>query len=371
MDITIDQAQLVESEVFGKPCKSTTATSTEPKNFRPKVLIEEVSLEAHNDIEMQTDMSHPTRNISCAQSGRGTSSSSRLRAHSGGNANEGCQIDKTPEGYPRVAAFLTSDHHLMLYRGFNYLQSRLLLHKQDELRELEDSMDIMDQVDESDHADRLMSREEDDKQDGKRKALFDLAESTFNEYVATLLLNAREISNFHSPRARSYKAVKDYFDVTKPNRKHECHIYHKEDILCLQKGRLDSWLDARIEKFLSKHNWRLLRFVLSTTDQIKKSDPGQIGVEVFSRARVNRLKLTIIFTSILAQFAGPVYLLWYLARKPQNNSTTAISVGILLTFTCTFSVVLSEFLSAQRHELIAAAAAYCAVLVVFIGNAKN
>lgn len=47
-------------------------------------------------------------------------------------------------GYSRLAAFLDSDENFMIYRRFGYIQSRLLLEKQDELRMLEDKLDILD-----------------------------------------------------------------------------------------------------------------------------------------------------------------------------------------------------------------------------------
>jgi hypothetical protein len=43
-------------------------------------------------------------------------------------------------------------------------------------------------------------------------------------------------------------------------------------------------------------------------------------------------------------------------------------IGILLVFALAFSSVLSLFTKARRHETLAAAVAYCAVLVVFLGN---
>lgn len=52
-----------------------------------------------------------------------------------------------PKGYPRQAAFADSDESFMIYRRFGYIHSRLLLNKQDELRELEASLKNMDLID--------------------------------------------------------------------------------------------------------------------------------------------------------------------------------------------------------------------------------
>lgn len=47
-------------------------------------------------------------------------------------------------GYPRLAAFQCSDENFMLYRRFGYLQSRVLLDKQDQLRVLEKELQDLD-----------------------------------------------------------------------------------------------------------------------------------------------------------------------------------------------------------------------------------
>ena len=51
-----------------------------------------------------------------------------------------------------------------------------------------------------------------------------------------------------------------------------------------------------------------------------------------------------------------------------NHKTTFDAVGILVVFTLLFSAAMSLLTKAKRHELFAASAAYCAVLVVFISN---
>jgi hypothetical protein len=74
---------------------------------------------------------------------------------------------------------------------------------------------------------------------------------------------------------------------------------------------------------------------------------------------------------ILLLLVVPVYVLYHLVTELGNNRTDTICIGILLVFTLIFSAVLSLFTKAKRHEILAAAAAYCAVLVVFLGNTNN
>ncbi|TGO84199.1 hypothetical protein BPOR_0536g00070 [Botrytis porri] len=47
-----------------------------------------------------------------------------------------------------------------------------------------------------------------------------------------------------------------------------------------------------------------------------------------------------------------------------NSANIAMILAILLPFTFIFSAVISLFTRAKRHEVLAAAAAYCAVLVL-------
>jgi hypothetical protein len=91
-------------------------------------------------------------------------------------------VDACPEGYPRLAALLDSDENFMLYRRFGFLQARLLLNKQDELRELEKDLDRMDKVDLKKDARLLKSREKDDAENGRRKKLLQEIEGKYIEY---------------------------------------------------------------------------------------------------------------------------------------------------------------------------------------------
>lgn len=75
----------------------------------------------------------------------------------------------------------------MLYRRFGFLQSRLLLNKQDELRELEKDLDRLDKYDEMNNPGILRSRERDGAEKGKRKGLLREIERTFKEYCNGVL----------------------------------------------------------------------------------------------------------------------------------------------------------------------------------------
>jgi hypothetical protein len=87
-------------------------------------------------------------------------------------------VEDYQNGYPRQAAFQSSEPSFSIYRAFNYLHSRVLLELQDELRCLEDNLSDLDKID-FDNGDkkRLKSRTYDlrqakrEKTDSKRAQL--------------------------------------------------------------------------------------------------------------------------------------------------------------------------------------------------------
>jgi hypothetical protein len=56
-------------------------------------------------------------------------------------------VDNYPKGYPRAAAFLNSDDDFANVRRFGRVSSRILLHLQLELTDLEKQLDDLDEAD--------------------------------------------------------------------------------------------------------------------------------------------------------------------------------------------------------------------------------
>jgi uncharacterized membrane protein len=65
---------------------------------------------------------------------------------------------------------------------------------------------------------------------------------------------------------------------------------------------------------------------------------------------------------------APVWIMCRLTIDNQSLRTEYKAIGVWVVFTLLFAAILSLLTKARRHELFAAAAAYAAVLVVFITN---
>jgi hypothetical protein len=91
-------------------------------------------------------------------------------------------VDDAPRGYPRLANCISSDENFLLYRRFGYLQARVLLNKQDQLRELEMTLDALDAFDAKHAPEGLRSREKDEATSDKRRDLLGRIEQKYKEY---------------------------------------------------------------------------------------------------------------------------------------------------------------------------------------------
>lgn len=87
----------------------------------------------------------------------------------------------------------------------------------------------------------------------------------------------------------------------------------------------------------------------------------------YSSSRIEKLVGLIITLVIFILLVLPVVAMYKLTCVGNRNSTFD-AVGVLVVFTLLFSAAMSLLTKAKRHELFAASAAYCAVLVVFISN---
>jgi len=97
-------------------------------------------------------------------------------------------LESCPNGYPRLAAFLDSDEGFMIYRRFGFVQSRLLLEKQDTLRELERQLEDYDRscaVD-SRKAPYLITRDRRPEDREAYEKLMQSLEKAFSEYGACM-----------------------------------------------------------------------------------------------------------------------------------------------------------------------------------------
>ncbi|KAH9869038.1 hypothetical protein J1614_008115 [Plenodomus biglobosus] len=286
-------------------------------------------------------------------------------------------LQSYPRGYPRQAAFQASEHSFSIYRGFEYLHSRVILEMQDELRCLEDNLQELDESDNNPDRDRCLSSRAFDlkqaKKDGKLCSERATLLSTIRDKLISydeIMMKAREINAFQRPSRRDYRSLRRWFYNVKPISyvREAQYIKKKEDLVTLRHGRewalFDGWIEECIRKL---PNW-VSKPLFTTRELREKSDDECIYY--YSPSRIEKLVGLIITVIIFILLVLPVVALYELTSVGKRTSTFD-AVGILVVFTMLFCAAMSLLTKAKRHELFAASAAYCAVLVVFISNFKN
>ncbi|OSS47459.1 hypothetical protein B5807_07301 [Epicoccum nigrum] len=281
-------------------------------------------------------------------------------------------------GYPLLAAFQSSESSFSIYRSFDYLHSRVILDLQDELRHLEEGLSELDKRDYAQPERRkcVTSRSHDLKA-AKRKGLTCSERSTLLGTIREKLVNydeimikMRELNAFQRPSKRDYRSLRTWFYNIKPlgHQSEGLFVKRKEDLITLRHGREWAGFDGWIEDCVRKLPKTWSRWLFTTPEQREKTDDKNILF--YSPARIERLVGLIITFIIFILLVLPVVAMYKLTSVGDRNSTFD-AVGILVVFTLLFSAAMSLLTKAKRHELFAASAAYCAVLVVFISNFGN
>lgn len=101
---------------------------------------------------------------------------------------------------------------------------------------------------------------------------------------------------------------------------------------------------------------------MSPEDQAKTTDPH---IHYYSADRLGTFLKVIIAVSSTALLLIPIFIFLTCSLSAK------LMAAITLIFALVFATAVSVFTSARRQEVFAATAAYCAVLVVFIGNIQQ
>ncbi|MCJ1349443.1 hypothetical protein MMC31_007683, partial [Peltigera leucophlebia] len=265
------------------------------------------------------------------------------------------RIDGHPEGYPQLAAFIDSDESFLMCRRFGWLNSRVLLYRQDELVKLEETLIAMDDDDTAyDGGKTLKSREEDDgrkdiEEQVSRKTLINQIDTKLKEYHE-LISRVRTFVALKRPSARNFNSFKNWMIDQKPVTREEMQfIRHAGDFVALADGQEGGWFDGFVEDILTKIPKDLARKLFSGPEELAKSNDAY--VHLYSRYRIDilvRLILTIITVVLLVVPTAVLY---------EVSGHAALKIGLIMLFTLLFSMALGILTKAKRHEMFAATAA--------------
>jgi hypothetical protein len=164
-------------------------------------------------------------------------------------------------------------------------------------------------------------------------------------------------------------------------------IRSKEDTVSLRSGREWASFDGGVETIIGQVDHGLKRIFRCEEPPLQKyfrtpelrDKTTNSYIALYSSTRIDKLINILITFFIFILLVIPVITMFHLtsqstadgsgdSKMNANTRNTINAVGVLIVFTLLFSAAMSLVTKAARHELFAASAAYCAILVVFIGN---
>ncbi|KAF3929901.1 hypothetical protein AA313_de0201809 [Arthrobotrys entomopaga] len=300
--------------------------------------------------------------------GRGPSPIAQMQNEPEKDPSRPIPVTDVPIGYSRLAAFMDLEDDLAIFRRFSRLHLRLLLYRQADIEELEEEIISLDRI-EAEEA-RLNGKPESALNRSWRR------EKDLEEYRVQLVKQLRKHMKAYDDELFRYKQKLALKTATKwhianlknwmkrqtprPLVPSEAHIMADvEDICSLQDSSEDSAVLTNALRKWARDSCDCLSFLFR-----KKGNPASEGdpsIKYYDRDWEDALTRIAYATLVSVILVAGVIILYYIDSPGGRLATLCIS-----TFLC--GVVMAVFTTAKKGEVMGATAAYCAVMVVFVGS---
>jgi hypothetical protein len=195
------------------------------------------------------------------------------------------------------------------------------------------------------------------------------------------MLSTSTLNGFQRPSDLDYKSLRTWYFNNAPLVAVEQEaVTWKGDIYTLRHGPDGSGIESKLSDLLRIYDSRILR-VRSVLLLVFNSDTPAVVIQAGSTDNVdNRSFHTVVLaiqTSKHCQYYhcnghtstyGGSDLHHVQVIKYGHRTEDPCSTGVLMIFSLIFAATMSMLTMAKRHEVFAATAIYCAVLIVFIGS---
>ncbi|CAK1356504.1 hypothetical protein CB0940_10959 [Cercospora beticola] len=270
-------------------------------------------------------------------------------------------IQRSPHGLPGLASFTARDpdHETYIFRRFNDLTARNLLHLQSELLDLRQQLCELD----SDATSSTASGElkvcmqnpqllhklaaERDGPEKKLVMLLEKVERKLDKYQRAVL-QASEMARLKGPSARVKKAYQDAFSQMNISGPAAKMLDEQADLIALKPPP-----EVDPLSYLVREHWPFPTTKLSAVEVDRARH--------FQERRVRWVVSSVSISIAALLLVGSIITL-YLVRNPD------VRLGLLIVFILLFAIGIRISTSASRENIFAATAAYAAVLVVFVSG---
>ncbi|KAF2653322.1 hypothetical protein K491DRAFT_603119, partial [Lophiostoma macrostomum CBS 122681] len=272
-------------------------------------------------------------------------------------------VEDYPNGYPRLAALLNSNTNWLICRKYEFLHTRVLLYQQDKLRVLEKKLLTFDEAAKKSD-DIALKFHEDGARPMDKMEEQSLLIKTINEELKEyhdIVQRTRSFASLQCATKRNHRSVWNWIYSSAPLVQDDASTFRKnKDFVAIVDPKEGLWLNSHFDSFLSKHSQS--KFGAMFMSNHERNLTSNELVRIYSPRRIDVFSRLLITAAIVSLLLAPVAVLYSIRKHGW------LRILIIFVFTLVFSVAMNLGTKAKRHEVLAATATYCAVLVVFLGN---
>ncbi|KAF2441987.1 hypothetical protein P171DRAFT_522900 [Karstenula rhodostoma CBS 690.94] len=259
------------------------------------------------------------------------------------------------EGYKAFSSWMASEDDFFLFRRFGDLNCRTILWMQDRIKRVEDDLRRLDEWVEKSHPDEKLRNDSfkwDEQHMQQRHAHMEQLSRQLHHYNQFIDSYAKVRAR---PRAdeRLIQNVKSWLARGAVAPEESSFIDHTSDLTSIH-HRTQPPLGRWLESFGRLHRSRLFR-----AKRGNDADEKASGTTISSNSRFDFITNTSIILGGLVMLLAP---LWWLEYVNDSEKKLAVMTG----FICVFVGLMSTATVNRPGEVVAATAAYTAVLMVFM-----
>ncbi|KAG7124345.1 hypothetical protein HYQ45_013699 [Verticillium longisporum] len=297
-------------------------------------------------------------------------------------------IGSAVTGYPRLARYMATAENLSVFRQFRYLQTRIMLQLQDELRELETLLYRLDERD-REFPGMLRSREYCDKRSQTRKMLLHRTRRKWMDYGKT-----NDVRSLKNASRYQLGYLSSFFRPRPPIDGNENFLVADGDLKSVRPDGDGVWLDEVLLYLMIRYECRPLRWLfgskisqinddqrqdtrqhtrnekpasaraLSSTEHVEqqrgqrtsRSSQRSPRHTLYDKDRIHAFTMVILIGLVLCFLAGPLYPLYSWVQGEVTPGRMGMIMGLQCVCTLLFGMVLAIFTNAKRHEIFTASA---------------
>lgn len=267
-------------------------------------------------------------------------------------------------GYPKFCRWVASDDDFFVMRIFGSTSARLAMYLQDQIVEQEKALKDADERAMQDGLDSGTFRnDQQSERVEKMSKLLPMIERYHKFLLGLMDLKSRsKATPFQVGNVRQWLQ-----NANDPILDEEVAYLNEEDDLVPVASTPKAPLRQLIDRFSALNFLRLPPCIRERkrNERLYNADEDfEMQTTVYNKDRLFE-KIMTVFTIIvgLAMLIGPLWILQHLSTEPSNLQ---VRLGVITGFIALFTILTSLFTVAKAFEVLAATAAYGAVLMVFM-----